>query len=393
MVGDRPRAAPAAVLECKLSDLAHGMAGDLAVPDWPRLTPAELAPLLEAYPGLGAVDRVAWHSQRPFAASAIVRCKGGEVFVKRQDPSFRCAADVMEEHAFIAHLRRNGIPVPAVLATAGGATAIDGAAGVYEVHALGEGADLYRDAHSWTPARSSAEAEAIGRALGVLHRAAQGFIAPARRTRLLVAGDSLIRADDLQAALLRSVADDARLRCALASRDWRTDFQEVLSGLHRAVGPHIAAMTPLWVHGDFHASNLLWHDGQVSAVLDFGLANRASAVFDLATAIERNAIEWLRLAPGHAGIGRPGLARALLRGYDAARPRPQEEARALRHILPLVHMDFALSELAYFHGVTACMRNADAAYDAYLLGHAAWFAGPDGQRFLDQLSAPLEAHR
>ncbi len=353
--------------------------------DWPELTLGELAQVVSAYPGLGLPEAIVWHSQRPFAASAIVRCAGGLVFAKRHDRRVRSVADLLEEHAFIAHLRARGGAVPAVLAASGGLTAVAGPAGTYEVHALGQGEDAYRDALSWMPARSPADAEALGHALGLLHRAAGGFAAPVRRTRLIVAGDALIRAPDLSAALAAWAADDARLGTALAGRPWRADLDATLLGWHRAVRPHVPAMAPLWVHGDLHASNTLWREGEVSAVLDFGLSNRASAVFDLATTIERNAVAWLRLTPNHTDIGRPDLACAVLRGYDHAWPRPAAEMAALRHVLPLVHLDFALSELAYFHGVTGRTGDAAAAYDDFLLGHAAWFAGRDGRQFLDAL--------
>ena len=363
---------------------SHGIAHDLVERDGPALAESELAAVLAAYPALGAASEVIWHSQRPFAASAIMRTSRGEIFVKRHDPRVRSAADLEEEHAFIAHLRNRGAAVPVVHAAANGATAVAGRDGVYELHALGDGADTYRDAHSWTPARDVDDAEAIGHALGLLHRAASGFAAPARRTRMLVAGDALLRAGGLQAGLEIRIAGDPHLACALAGRAWRADLHAI-TAWHDALRSHLPAMQPIWAHGDFHASNLLWCGTSVSAVLDFGLANRASAVFDVATAIERNAIEWLRLSPACTDIGRADLAGALLCGYDAARRRPPQEARALRHVLPIVHLDFALSELAYFHAVTACKRDEEAAYTDFLLGHAAWFATQDGGRFLDAL--------
>lgn len=363
---------------CGVSVRVHGMGQQVAPADWPLLREAELAPVLAAYPGLGAVRRVDWHSQRPFAASGIVACGGGRVFVKRHDPRVRDVADLREEHAFIAHLRARGGAVPRVLSNAAGETAVATALGVVEVHALGDGDDSYRDAHSWTPVRDVADARALGRALADLHRAAEGFAAPLRRTRLVVAGDWVVRAADPLAALEAWVREDARLRAALAGRAWREDFSRVLLPWCEALRPFLGALAPAWAHGDLHASNVLWRDGAVSTVLDFGLSNRASAVFDLATAIERNAIAWLRLAPDCSPIGRPDLAAAIVEGYGGA-------PAALRHVLPLVHVEFALSELAYFHGITRSAANAELAYSGFLLGHAAWFAGADGARLLESI--------
>jgi hypothetical protein len=47
-----------------------------------------------------------------------------------------------------------------------------------------------------------------------------------------------------------------------------------------------------------------------------------------------------------------------------------------------VHTDFALSELAYFNGITRSAKNARLAYDGYFLGHATWFAQAQGQTLL-----------
>ncbi len=362
---------------------AHGLGLDEVSPDWPPLTLAELGPVLARFPDAGAAEAVVWHSPRPFAASAIVQGAHATVFVKRHDARVRSVADLAEEHAFIAHLRRAGAPVPAVLLAEDGASALAGPAGTYEVHGLADGEDRYRDAHSWTPPGSIADAEAVGHALGRLHVAAQGFGASARRGSVLVAGEALLRAPDLLAGLEARLETDFLLRLALQGRPWRTDLGAALNAWHVALRPFLPAVEPLWVHGDFHVSNLFWRDERVSAVLDFGLCNRASAAYDLATALERNAIGWLEPS---AERGYPDIAQAILRGYDAARLRTPQERAALRHMLPVVHVDFALSELAYFHGLTRSAANAEAAYTDFLIGHAAWFALPEGEAFLRVLS-------
>ncbi|WP_329310934.1 hypothetical protein [Streptomyces sp. NBC_01262] len=64
-------------------------------------------------------------------------------------------------------------------------------------------------------------------------------------------------------------------------------------------------------------------------------------------------------------------------------PRPLSAA-ALPELLPLVHAEFALSELDYFHGVIGSADSSRLAYD-YYLGHAEWFSTPDGQGLLEHL--------
>jgi Ser/Thr protein kinase RdoA (MazF antagonist) len=116
----------------------------------------------------------------------------------------------------------------------------------------------------------------------------------------------------------------------------------------------------------------------VAGILDFGLANRTFAAHDLAVAIERSTVTWLDLA--ESGQARADLEAvdALLDGYESVRPLGPAEAAALAGALPVAHVEFALSELEYFAGVTGSAANADLAYDGYLIGHARWFAGPGG---------------
>jgi hypothetical protein len=54
-------------------------------------------------------------------------------------------------------------------------------------------------------------------------------------------------------------------------------------------------------------------------------------------------------------------------------------------MLPVVHLEYALSEVEYFADVVSSPALADLAYDAYLIGHTRWFAGPDGAAMLDHL--------
>lgn len=353
-------------------------------PSWSPLSVSELKALIPAFPQLGDVLGVEWHSPRPFAASGLVSFDAGRFFVKRHAASVRSLGDLQEEHAFIGHLRRRGAPVPEVLASTTGATAVAGLAGTYEIHALGSGDDSYRDAPSWTPMRTVADAWSAGAALARLHAAAGGYAAPPRRTRLLVAADIITRSRCPFSALEDWVATDERLAGALQGRAWRDDFTAVLLPWIDALRPHCAVLAPLWAHGDFHASNLLWHNGAVAEVLDFGLSNRTSAAFDLATAIERNAISWLRLGQDYRDIGHGDLAGAVVEGYCSVAGEPRW-LPALRRLLPVVHVEFALSELAYFHAITRSRSDADRAYHDFLLGHAAWFSSAEGARLLDRL--------
>ena len=368
--------------------LAHGLAGDSTLPDWPALTAAEIDTLLRGYPQSGAPTRIEWHSPRPLSAACLVETTSGVVFIKRHHHSVRSAATLNEEHRFIAHLRTNGMPVPRVLDDARGQTAVAIGDWTYEVHERAAGIDLYREAVSWSPLPNREHALGAGRMLAALHDAAAGYHAAQRDTHLLLARSELIAAADPIATLRAQLPQRPGLADYLHDRDWPSDLARLLAPWHAAAQPRLAQQPRLWTHGDWHVSNLCWRDGsadaRITAVLDFGLAAANFALFDLATSIERNAIAWLALETGDAAV-HIDIARALIDGYRQQRPLDAAAIHLLADLLPLVHVDFALSEVEYFHAITHSHTNADVAYDTFLLGHAAWFGTAPGQALLQAI--------
>ncbi|MCX7513510.1 phosphotransferase enzyme family protein [Frateuria hangzhouensis] len=365
----------------------HGLADEDVSPDWPPLVPREVGALLAGYalrPGA-----IRWHSPRPLSAAALVDTAGGTVFVKRHHRSVRTAATLAEEHAFMAWLREAGLPVPGVLAAISGHTAIERGEWTYEVHAPATGIDLYRESASWTPLLDRDHAYTAGAMLARLHDAAEGYAAGQRGTHLLVARSELIEAADPLAAIAAQCSQRPGLARYLAQRDWRADIGPILAPFHERAQARLAAQPDLWTHGDWHVSNLCWSGrgprAAITAVLDFGLAARTFALFDLATAIERNAVAWLALDDDDAA--HPQAARALVDGYRSQRALTAADVHLLADLLPLVHVDFALSEVEYFTAVTHSPANADVAYHTFLLGHAAWFATPPGRMLLDAIRA------
>jgi hypothetical protein len=69
------------------------------------------------------------------------------------------------------------------------------------------------------------------------------------------------------------------------------------------------------------------------------------------------------------------------------RPLDRSDVHLLAELLPVVHVDFALSEVEYFHAVTQDSHAAAVAYDTFLRGHAAWFSTPPGQALLGAIRA------
>jgi Ser/Thr protein kinase RdoA (MazF antagonist) len=374
--------------------LVHGMGKELVEPDWPALTSDEMAPVLGAFLDAGRVacdpgPEVVWSSPRPMSAAAVVRNGSRSVFVKRHHRAVRSPSQLETEHAFAEWLRRCGQPVPLFLRTADGATVTGVGDFVYEVQELASGLDLYRDAVSWSPFLGLGQARAAGRALAELHRAAADFALPPRAPAVLMPSTAIVTAADPSAALDRLLHARPGLARSVADRPLVTDFAQVLLPWIARAAPALALLRPQWTHGDWHASNLTWtSDGpsaNVACVLDLGLSNRTFAMHDLAIAIERNTIDWLDLAgTGGTEVDLEAVD-ALLDGYEQVVALDEDDVAGLVAVLPVAHLEYALSEVEYFGVIVDSPANADLAYDGYLLGHARWFGQAAGTRLLDHL--------
>ncbi len=363
------------------SHLVHGMGTALEPPAWPAITRAEAGIVLRQFPAAGRPIALSWHSPRPFSAGALIATSTGRFFLKRHHRQVRTPGALAQEHRFIAHLQSRGLSVPQIVATRHGDTALAQGDWTYELHAQAPGVDLYRDRQSWTPFLDHGHARAAGIALAHLHRAARDFAAPARGPDPLIGSFTILPSPDPLAAAEAYVAARPALAAFLAVLPWRPDLARRFALLGRGLARRLADQPPLWTHNDWHPSNLLWSaDGTVCTVFDFGLANRTCALHDLATAIERTAIAWLEPGPGRSAD--PQAAHALLAGYRTVLPLSADDLATTARLLPLVHVEFALSEVDYFAGVLGDRAAAMAAWQGYALDHADWFATAPGRAFL-----------
>jgi Ser/Thr protein kinase RdoA (MazF antagonist) len=380
---------------------AHGLDGTLVEPDWPPLTMNEVRAVLADFPGCGEPVEILSVSPRPFSAASVVATKTGRVFVKRHSRAVRDRDGLLEEHRFMKHLRERGAGVPQVFATDAGVTAVERGASTFEVHEVPAGVDVYEDALSWKPFRSTGHARAAGEALARLHKASHGFDAPPRKIQPLVASFTIFSARDPVAEMDRYLAARTALAEDPVAREGCDRVLELLAPFHAELLPLLPALAPLWTHNDLHASNLFWSDAgdaaRAVAVIDFGLADRTNAVHDLAQAIERNIVEWLDLMPdsGQGANVRVHLdhLEALLDGYERVRPLTEQEAAALRPMAAICHAEFALTEADYFRGILHSEEKARIASIDYLVGHARWFRGAGGQRLLDAIGHWAETRK
>ncbi|MEV0549966.1 phosphotransferase [Nocardia salmonicida] len=363
------------------SPQVFGMGDDpLAEPTWPALTEDEIARAIAATWDGSALAEIEWRGARPLSSTVGVRsADGARLVVKRMPVRLRDEVALGEEHRFMAHLRDRGIPVPEVLAAVGDWSQLSHAGNhpapefVYEVHRAGVGEDRYRADFSWSPYRDVDDAVGAGVMLGRLHQAAAGFDAPARPARPLLASMH----GDVVSAFEWHIARRPAVARFLREKDWRAEVPQLRAEL--------ADVEPLWTHGDWHGTNLLWDDHEVTSVIDFGLADRTTAVFDLATAIERAAVDWVSLREGGPAHVRADQIAALIQGYRSVRPLTAAEQNLLPDLLPLVHIGYELSEIDYFLTVAHDPRNAEIAYHDWLLGHLRWYEAGEGRELRDAI--------
>lgn len=369
-----------------------GVLGYQARRDWPAVEAEEARRVLSEY-GLRAVaDPVYWHGQRPFSATALVRLEDGRsVFLKRHDRRLRDERALGAEHGFAAHLAAQNLPVPVPFVTRSGAAAWCLNGWTYEVFPLLNGADRYRDVESWEPYTHSADARAAGAMLARVHQAATGFDAPERAGCALLSSVKLLHGAAWRDTLSAWAGTQAGLTEALAGRDWLSDIIRVFGAFQARFTSLAGTLMPLWGHGDWHGSNLFWSGAapEVAGIMDFGMADRTSASFDLAVAIERSGVDWLHL--GHDDSVRYGQIKAFLAGYCGVRPLLASEQAEVVVFLPLCHIGFALSEVAYYGTMLGDAPSAEVAYESYLLGHGRWFAGAAGTALLTWLPSVLRA--
>ena len=378
---------------------AHGLDGSLVEADWPPLTPAEVREVLAGFPEFLPPFRIVSVSPRPLSAAGVVLTREGRVFVKRHARVLRDAEGLREEHGFMRHLRDHGAAVPLVYADMRGERAIESGEWTYEVHEVPDGIDAYEEAISWTPFRCAEHTRAAGRAMARLHLAAEGYAAPARTGRALVAGFSIYSQRDAEAAFDAYVDVRPALREYLAERDCREEALELLAPFHAELMPLLPGLAALWTHNDLHPSNLFWSDAgrhaDVTAAIDFGLCDRTNAVHDVAHAIERSIVDWLALVNDPAHPERVAVhfdhLWALLEGYESVRKMSAVEARTLAPMLALCHAEFALAEIDYFWGVLHSKAKAWFPCEGYLVLHARWWRG-EGAKLLDAIRKWAEAH-
>lgn len=385
-------------------NLGHGMGSDWENKDWLHITVPELHRLQSYYPCLQGSVKILWCSPRPFSSAVLIEvvqalASTGQTnlhpyFIKRSHRSFRRAQDILQEHAVLQHLASKNIPVATLITSNCGQTALEVGDWTYEVYEKAAGFDLYVDQQSWTPFFYTEHAAKVGSLLAKLHTAMQDFPElHGRSTRYLVSNQQLLESENIVTAIQQRIDNSPELSRYFADKNLDAVFLERIFQTHRKIKHVLQQATKIWTHNDLHASNLFWStqsaDANITAVIDFGLSDRNSALYDLAITIERNFIDWLALEhTSQINVDEAGLS-AFLQAY-CAEIHPQQDFSILPELLKIVHLDFAFSELEYFVGITQNLKHADAAYYDWIVGHVNWFFTEQGQQFIQTFTRFLQ---
>jgi Ser/Thr protein kinase RdoA (MazF antagonist) len=228
----------------------------------PEVPQAEVHALLARHYGLaGSLTRLT--SERDLNLHLVTGAQGYVVkFANRAEP--RAVTDF--QTAALLHLERNGLPVPRVVRTRSGATAVETAQGLMRVLTYLEG----RPMHS-APA-SSARRRAMGEMAARISLGLQGFAH--------AGADHVLQWDIRQASALRPLL-------AHVPQDIAALCTATLDRFDAEVAPHLAMCRWQVVHNDLNPHNVLVdaeNRDQIAGILDFGDMVRTPLVCDLGVA-------------------------------------------------------------------------------------------------------------
>jgi homoserine kinase type II len=248
---------------------------------------------------------------------ALSLTSGERVFLRIYEE--QDAASARGEAALLAHLSAHGVPTPRPLAFPG-----DPASFIAEQAGKPAAIFPWIRGDSLCQARvTPGAARQVGEALGRVHAAGASFPG---------APPSRFGPAQLEGRI-------ARLRGMTMEPPIAAVVERVAARLEpfraRVPGPRVSGLC----HGDLFRDNVLWEDGAITALLDFESASRESYPFDLMVTL---------LAWCFGGELDRALCQAMVEGYRAARPLPDEEIALLHAEGSFAALRFTVTRLTDF---------------------------------------------
>jgi len=281
------------------------------------------------FDAIGALRSVRFAAIGAHGPVACLTTDRGHVYAKRYRSPLRSAASVAYTHRLTAAALAHHLVVPEPIAGPDG----------HDAHSHGddlvvlytEVAGRVLDPDSPTPE----QALALGRTLATLHEAWRDLPAPGPRPPGgLRAGSMLLRHGDPVSAFRVALGVDRSTIATFDAHPLRPRIESLLDDLGARARPLLEHCPTSLVHGDFGLHNAIAVDddeGALLGVIDFDLATRDLAVWDLARALDLLAVRFSDV-PGDPPEIRIVVARALLTGYTAVRALSDAE----RSVLPLL---------------------------------------------------------
>ncbi len=292
-----------------------------------------------------------YRGHRAVAAGTIntnlaVELQGGTYFLRINEG--KAPADVARETAIVEHLSGRGLPVPRPLRAQGGEAWVSWRGLLVSLFPWVTGKVLQRsELHPQ-------QAHQAGAALARLHQVGADFpdTSPGRYEPEEIAR----RFATIQAG----ASGDLELAAAV---------DELGPALARLQTSRARSLPLGLIHGDLFIDNVLFHEGSLSAILDFEQASWGRLSYDLAVSV-------LAFGFGREDF-RPDITRAFIEGYTGMRPLELEERESFTDELRFAACRFAVTRIT----------------DVYLRRHAGAPPGKDFRRYLQRLRAIERASR
>ncbi len=259
-----------------------------------ELSEGELQEVCRAFK-LGALMRAEGIPQGTVNTNYRLETDRGRFFLRHT--TVRPARDVAFEAALLEHLATARLPLPTLLRTPGNSPAISLRGGLVSVFEWLSGCELRQGEASF------AQAAQLGETLARFHLFGQSF----SQTRVNPYGPETVR------SWLKRLEGERDSEVVRVLPKLKVAFDTAAESASASLpkGP---------IHADLFVDNVKWDGEQVSALFDFEMACTGPLTLDLAVTLQSWCFD---------GNDQPELARALVQGYQCARPLEPVERRGL----------------------------------------------------------------